>query len=314
MSLLVCLQATQTMTSGPTSLNLKSRAYGVPRHSTLIQNTTSIWPLMTVSVAIPDLKMVPRQMQRSAWQSPMVCAFSYLLLRISVSAHTVRNLPRNIFQLARKINQPELPQLVRHFLYGVLNPDPPTASDDLASGTLPDIPENLKVYVYQSARVVYYAPSDISGLRGMHQERIRSTSRWYCGRPRRDCVFVGNVDSPDAPGFKSLLVARVFLFFSFKYYNIRYPCALVHWFSTLGDTPDDQTGMWVVQPDYLAHQRRLLEVIHLDTILRGAHLIGVPGADFLPSYPKIDSTMSLDSFKSFYVNKYADHHAHEITF
>ena len=140
------------------------------------------------------------------------------------------------------------------------------------------------------------------------------TSCWYRGRTWRDCVFIGDADSPDAPGFKSLLVARVFLFFSFKYDNICYPCALVHWFLTNGDTPDDETDMWVVQLDYLAHWKCFLEVIHLDTILRSAHLIEVLGADFLPSYPKIDSTMSLDSFKSFYVNKYADHHAHEIVF
>jgi hypothetical protein len=226
----------------------------------------------------------------------------------------VRNLPRNIFQLARKIDQPGLPQLVHRFLYGVLNPNSPTPIADLAPDNLPVIPENFRVYVYGSARVVYYAPSDVSGLRGMHQERIRSTSRWYGGRPRHDCVFVGNADSPDAPGFKSLLVARVLLFFSFKYNDVCHPCALIHWFSTLGDNPDDETGMWVVQPDYLAHREPFLAVIHLDTILRGAHLIGVPGADFLPSYPKIDSTMSLDSFKAFYVNKYADHHTHEIAF
>ena len=139
-------------------------------------------------------------------------------------------------------------------------------------------------------------------------------SSWYGGRPRHDCVFIGDVDSPDALGFKSLLVAHVFLFFSFKYDNIHCPCALVHWFSTLSNAPDDETSMWMVQPDYLAHRKRFLGVIHLNTILRGAHLIGVPGGDFLPSYPKIDCTISLDSFKSFYVNKYADHHAHEIVF
>jgi hypothetical protein len=226
----------------------------------------------------------------------------------------VQNLPRNIFQLAWKIDQPGLPQLVRCFLYGVLNPNSPTPIADLAPDDLPVIPENFRVYVYGSARIIYYVPSDVSGLRGMHQERIRLTSRWYGGRPRRDCVFVGNADSPDAPGFKSLLVARVLLFFSFKYNNVRHPCALIHWFSTLGDNPDDETGMWVVQPDYLAHREPFLAVIHLDTILRGVHLIGVPGADFLPSYPKIDSTMSLDLFKAFYVNKYADHHTHEIAF
>jgi len=171
--------------------------------------------------------------------------------------------------------------------------------------------------VYNSARVVYYAPSDISGLKGMHRERIRSTQSWYGGRPRRDCIFVGNTDSQDAPGFRGLLIARVYLFFSFKYQDVRYPCALVHWFSTVGDTPDDETGMWIVEPDYLAGpgQKRFLEVIHLDSILRGAHLIGVAGANFfLPSQPKIDCSMALDSFRTFYVNKYADHHAHEIAF
>ncbi|KAF8270754.1 hypothetical protein EI94DRAFT_1570067 [Lactarius quietus] len=70
----------------------------------------------------------------------------------------------------------------------------------------------------------------------------------------------------------------------------------------------------MVQPDYLAHQKCFLRVIHLNTILQGAHLIGIPEGDFLPSHPKIDCTISLDSFKSFYVNKYADHHMHEIVF
>jgi hypothetical protein len=41
-------------------------------------------------------------------------------------------------------------------------------------------------------------------------------------------VFIGDADSPNAPGFKGLLrvVARVFLY-----------------------TPDDETGMWIVEPD-----------------------------------------------------------------
>ncbi len=224
----------------------------------------------------------------------------------------VRGLPRDLNQLARKIRQLELPLLVRRFIFGILNPDSPTPVVEVPIDDLPHITE--KVYVYNSARVVYYAPSDISGLRGMHRERIRSTRSWYRGRPRHDCVFVGNSDSPDAPGFKGLLVARVFLFFSVRYDCVDYPCALVHWFSAIGDTPDDETGMWVVEPDYLARQKRLLEVIHLDTILRGAHLIGVTGSNFLPSNPKVDFLTSLDSFKSFFVNKYADHHAHEIAF
>lgn len=144
----------------------------------------------------------------------------------------VRHLLRDINLLARKIRQPDLPQLARRFLFATLNPDvlTPTALHDL-----PEI--TSKVYIYNSAHVVFYAPSDFSGLRGMHRKWIRSTASWYRGRPRRDCVFVGNSDSPDAPGFMSLLVARMHLFFSFKYNDVYYPCALVHWFSTVGDTP-----------------------------------------------------------------------------
>jgi hypothetical protein len=225
----------------------------------------------------------------------------------------VRNLPQDLYLLSQKIRQPDFPLLVRRFLFAALNPDSPPTPTTVDNLNLPDITENI--YVYNSARVVYYAPSDISGLKGMHRERIRSTQSWYGGRPRRDCVFIAHTDSQDAPGFRGLLVARVYLFFSFKYQDVHYPCALVHWFSTVGDTPDDETNMWIVGPDYLVDGAQCLEVIHLDSILRGAHLIGVAGVDFfLPSHPKIDSLIALDSFKLFYVNKYADHHAHEIAF
>ena len=109
-------------------------------------------------------------------------------------------------------------------------------------------------------------------------------------------------------------MARVHLFFSFKHDDVLYPRALVHWFSTVSDAPDDETTMWIVEPDYLAGRKPFLEVSHLDSILRSAHLIGIAGHNFLPSHPKIDFLMALDSFKSFYVNKFADHHAHETTF
>ena len=130
-------------------------------------------------------------------------------------------MPQDLYLLARRIRQPDLPLLARQFLFRDLNPDLPIPN---TVDHLPEITE--KIYIYNSAYVVYYAPSDVSGLRGMHRERIRSVQSWYSGRPRRDCVFVGNSDSPDAPGFKGLLVARVYLFFSFKYDDVYYPCAL----------------------------------------------------------------------------------------
>ncbi|KAF8954137.1 hypothetical protein BDZ97DRAFT_1634965, partial [Flammula alnicola] len=130
---------------------------------------------------------------------------------------------------------------------------------------LPDI--SGKTYVYNSARAVFYAPSDLSGLGGLHHERIRSVSSWYGGAAHRDCIFVGNTDAePDAEGFTNLHVARVFLFFSFNHDGVTYPCALVQWFSAVGDAPDEETTMWMVEPDF-RRSKRSLEVIHLDTVL-----------------------------------------------
>jgi hypothetical protein len=41
----------------------------------------------------------------------------------------------------------------------------------------------------------------------------------------------------------------VHLFFSFKYGGVTYPCALVEWFKQMAEHPDEQTGMWVVEPE-----------------------------------------------------------------
>ena len=70
--------------------------------------------------------------------------------------------------------------------------------------------------------------------------------------------------------------------------------------------------MWMVKPDF-SRGRWVLAVIHLDTVLRGAHLIGAAGKDFIPIHG-FDFSKSLDAFNLFYVSKYADYHAHEIAF
>jgi len=51
--------------------------------------------------------------------------------------------------------------------------------------------------------------------------------------------------------------------------GVEYPCALVRWFSHVGDLPDDHTGMWVVQPDVDGSPPF---IIHLDSIACAAHL------------------------------------------
>ena len=174
---------------------------------------------------------------------------------------------------------------------------------------LPDL-SNSSVSVFLSAVATFYAPSDLAGLGGMHSERIRSTPCWRKGSARYDTVFLEK--DPDIPGMGGLHVARVFLFFSFIYDSVKYPCALVQWFTTISDGPDENTGMWIVQLDFNAGGQRELDVVHIDCTLRGAHLIPVYGNVRLPT--DIQHTDTLDIFQAYYVNKYIDHHAFEIAF
>ena len=70
--------------------------------------------------------------------------------------------------------------------------------------------------------------------------------------------------------------------------------------------------MWVVEPDFHPDGSAFSAVIHLDSILRAAHLIPVFGQDTIST--DIPLAYSLDVFSSYYVNKYIDHHAFEIAF
>ena len=128
---------------------------------------------------------------------------------------------------------------------------------------------------------------------------------------RNMIVFFVNVD-PNTKGFLGLDVARVHLFFSIDYQGITYPCALIWWMSCLGDKPDEDTGMWMVEPASNADGTPFMSVIHLDCILRAAHLIGICGDMFL--HKDLSFNQSLDAFVAFYVNKFVDHHAFEIAY
>ncbi|KAJ7254999.1 hypothetical protein B0H12DRAFT_1016654 [Mycena haematopus] len=223
----------------------------------------------------------------------------------------LRGYPRDPVALGQQLNRPELVPLIRRFLYLQNHPDHNLDETPLARIPLvdcPDAPSSIKSF--PSAVAKFYAPSDQSGVRGMLHERIRAVRSWRGGAPRYDCVFVEG--DPDLPGFRGLLAARVLLFMSFKHLGITYPCALVTWFSAIGDEPCRDVGMWMVEPDVDGRGRRMLDIIHVDTILRGAHLIGIYGDKFLPRHFKYSD--SLDQFKAFYINKYADHHANEIAF
>ncbi|KAJ3711704.1 hypothetical protein C8R42DRAFT_728400 [Lentinula raphanica] len=218
--------------------------------------------------------------------------------------------PRYISELATYIKQPLLKTLTQQFLSEQLDrSDNSSISSHTSDIHLPEIIS--KINVYHSATAVFFAPSDHSGMQGMKRERIRSTPSWR-GHERRDCVLV-TIDE-DKPGFKGLSTARVLLFFSFKYEDTTYSCALIHWFNTYGQRPDPKTGLWMVRPAFWdqAQRKPCLAVVHLDALVRAVHLIPVFGSQALPI--ELEHHQSLDVFKTFYVNKYADHHANEILF
>jgi hypothetical protein len=203
--------------------------------------------------------------------------------------------------IAAEIGYPELPNLIRQFIYDQQH------SDDASDSSISDLPMFYgKITIYPSAVATFHAPSDISGVGGMRCERIRAVRSWRNGPGRYDTIFV-NTDSSMA-GMRGLDVARARLFFSFSYDGIEYPCALVCWFSRVGDSPDDQTGMWVVRAD--DDETCPPSIIHLDTVVRAAHLLPVFGPERVSK--TLLFTDTLDTFTEFYVNKFVDHHAFEI--
>lgn len=214
-----------------------------------------------------------------------------------------RAYPRELGALAYHIGEPSLPNLLRFFLRDQLIAKSPNLDPSLV------IDITSSIYVFHSAVAHFYAPSDPSGIRGMHHERIRSTPTWRGTGARRDCAFVSEDDT--LPGFRGMSVVRVRLLMTFNHDGVEYPCALVEWFKKVGRSPDSETGMWIVKPEMEGRQR-LVTVIHLHSILRGAHLIPVYGRHYLPI--GFSHTWSLDAFEAFHVNKYADHHANEIAF
>jgi hypothetical protein len=220
--------------------------------------------------------------------------------------YTEQNHAKTAAGLSIEMNQPDFPKLIRRFLYDQLHPDGPLTSSEVSLATCPFF--DGRIFVYYSASATFFAPSDLSGVGGMRREHIRATPSWRKGPPRYDCVFLNS--DPDLAGMLGLDVVRVLLFFSFKFRNVSYPCAFVSWYSRLGDEPDENTGMWKVEPEVDVNGSPVVSVIHLDCVLRAAHLIGVYGEDFISA--DLKEFQSLDTFRTFYVNKFADHHAFEI--
>ncbi|KAH9975649.1 hypothetical protein BJV74DRAFT_862382 [Russula compacta] len=176
--------------------------------------------------------------------------------------------------LAIHINRPINSDLIRRFLFDQLHPDAPLSGDEVNINICPTF--NSNIHVFHSALATFYAPN------------------------------------PTLPGFTGLYAVHVCLFFSFKHNRKRYPCALVQWFVPIGDHPCEDTGMWMVEPDFDHRGQCVTAIVHLDTAVRGAHLLPIYGLAFIPH--ELHFSETLRAFRAYYINKYADHHMHQIAF
>lgn len=251
-------------------------------------------------VGFVDLALTPRK-------SRLLPLASHLLIYILQE----RGYPRTLLGLGQHMKCPTLLEHVRRFLYYQTHPNSDRSSIDLELWECPPIPDYQQAAVFHSACATFYSPSDISGLGGMRSEHIRSCPRWRGKEERRDCAFAQKDSS--IRGLQGLFVVRIRFFFSFRVDGRRgvvYPCALVEWFKRVGDERDPVTGMWVVEPELDNDGAREVSVIHVDSLVRSAHLLAVFGDEFLPT--DFHFSYTLDAFRAFYVNQFADHHANEL--
>ncbi|KAI0629516.1 hypothetical protein C8Q77DRAFT_1220222 [Trametes polyzona] len=227
----------------------------------------------------------------------MLDAHSPMGLAPELSCRGETKSPRRVGALGSYLACPELPKLLGRFLASQLQVSPPHIAD------------RERIRVFPSARADFYDPCDArSDMEGRRHERIRATRKWRGTAPRYDCVFVNR--EPSLVGLRGMEVARVRVFFDFKYKAASYPCALVHWFQRMGEAPDEETGMWMARPLYHDDGAQFRSVIHLDTIVRAAHLVGVAAQRYILD-DEFEYT-SLDRFDVFYVNKYVDYHAFDL--
>lgn len=233
--------------------------------------------------------------------------FDLFTIRHSLMLISERKRARTVAALAIELSIPNVQDLIGRFLFEQLHPRDPRDHVTIPLDSFPIY--DGKISVVNSASSRFYAPSDLSGIGGMRREHIRSCPNWRNVHARYDCMFINA--QPDLEGMRGLQIARALCFFSFKYKFALYECAIVHWFDVIGDAPDEDTGMWVVQPSFDGHSPNI-SVIHIDAIYRAAHLLPLYGVDFMPR--AINFSNSLDKFRAFYVNKFADHHAFEIAF
>ena len=230
-------------------------------------------------------------------QTAGMCSSHNVILCAKAKYLQARKCANTLPALSVELGIAELPSLVDRFLWEQLELG---AHRSFTIG---------HIKVFHSAIVTFVSPSDPSGIGSMRWEQIHAIASWHRGPPCYDCVFMSTDDTQD--GMLSMEIARALCFFSFVYTNgTTYTCALVRWFDHIADHPDELTGMWMVSPSVLDNGSQNLAVIPLDSIVCSAHLLPIFGHEDVPEH--INFHNSLDIYRGFYVNRFADHHAFEL--
>ncbi|KAI6035795.1 hypothetical protein EDC04DRAFT_2868768 [Pisolithus marmoratus] len=201
----------------------------------------------------------------------------------------------NIGALAAELGVTEIPNILCHFLHLQLYPTDTCDPEDVPLQECPFL--DGKIHIYNSAHLIFFVPSNLSGTYGMLHKYI------YKSCPHHLDYGMHGLD----------VTCILCFFFSFKYQEKLFPWAVVHWFDHVIDGPDTATGMWIVHPSYHMHNHQNIAIIHIDTISHVAHFIPVFASHNINSRD-IRPHHSYDIFHSFYVNKYADHHTFKIAF
>ena len=170
-----------------------------------------------------------------SWQRPLVHiiyieSFSNTDIYISVAWQV------DINTLANDIGEPNFQHCLQSFLHKQLEPD--------AFSSSPSFYLLDKPYVYSSAIATFYTPSDLCGTGGMCCEHMHAVTSWVMAHPD----MIPSLLTPTSRRMCGLSVAQARLFFSIIVNHVKYQCALAHWYSLLGNSPDECTGMWVVEP------------------------------------------------------------------
>ncbi|KAI6006144.1 hypothetical protein EDC04DRAFT_2871755 [Pisolithus marmoratus] len=228
--------------------------------------------------------------------------------KVVAGLHMEAHQAKNIQALACKLSIPSLPHLAQAFLFSQLHPN---NSHHPSKVPLLECPFMKEKYQFSPWHLQHFMhQSDMCGTGSMHHEYIHVTLNWRNEGPQYDYVFV--IMNLDLDGMQGMDVAHVLCFFCFIFCQTTYCCALIQWFVHHGDCADEDTGMWVVKPSFTTSHQPNLAVIHVDAIFWAAHLIPVYGSSDIPC--GIHPNTLYGIFKSFYVNKFVDHHAFKIAF